>query len=436
MASTSRKKCEFLVDEEISEELLAGDSEVSDLSSESDSDNEVHDCSELDVIAYPVSDDEVDREDDWLENEDFVWEDMKDFQEKREVFVGSSGPQNEAKCVKSIVESFQLFFNVEFVQSIASSTNTYAEQFYSSVSILHPQKSRVMTWEPVTVDEVYITLGLFMLMGIVQKPTLRSYFTKRRVISTPGFSDVMTRDRFERICKFLHITDNQTLHNYIGPPKLHKIFPVISHLNSRFQEFYSPKRDISIDESLTLWKGRLYFKQFLPLKSSRFGIKTYELYDSKTGYLWSFIVYTGKDTVFESPLAKSNTNKTSAIVLKLIEPLINQGRTVWMDNFYNSPFLARVLKVKYHTDCAGTVKLNRRNIPKLVKDKQLKRGEVIAQHASPVTVLKWKDKKTVTMISTFHNDETTTVTKKNKETVKPVCVVDYNRNMGGVDLKD
>jgi hypothetical protein len=29
------------------------------------------------------------------------------------------------------------------------------------------------------------------LMGIAQKPTVRSHFSTRRVISTPGFSDII-----------------------------------------------------------------------------------------------------------------------------------------------------------------------------------------------------------------------------------------------------
>jgi hypothetical protein len=36
-----------------------------------------------------------------------------------------------------------------------------------------------------------------------------------------------------------------------------------------------------------------------------------------------------------SPLIIVDTNKTEAIVLKLIEPLLKQGQTVWLDNFYN-----------------------------------------------------------------------------------------------------
>jgi hypothetical protein len=109
--------------------------------------------------------------------------------------------------------------------------------------------------KPVTEGEIYVVLGLFMLMGIIQKPTLRSYFTTKRVISTPGFGDIITRDRLELICKFLHFANNEIINSFQGPKKLFKIFAVISHLNNKFQELYLPNQDISIDESLTLWKG-------------------------------------------------------------------------------------------------------------------------------------------------------------------------------------
>ena len=67
-----------------------------------------------------------------------------------------------------------------------------------------------------TEGEFYTALGLFLLMVIVQKPTARSYFSRRRVISTPGFADVISRERFELICKFLHFIDNESLPTYQG----------------------------------------------------------------------------------------------------------------------------------------------------------------------------------------------------------------------------
>jgi hypothetical protein len=88
----------------------------------------------------------------------------------------------------------------------------------------------------------------------------------------------------------------------------------------------------------------------MPLKASKFGIKTYELCEAITGYLWSFLVYTDKDTKLDSPLITADTSKTSTTVLKVIQTLLKQGQTVWIDNFYNPPALARTLKMTYKTD--------------------------------------------------------------------------------------
>jgi hypothetical protein len=122
-------------------------------------------------------------------------------------------------------------------------------------------------------------------------------------------------------------------------------------------------------------------------------IKTYKLCDATTGYLWSFLVYTGKETKLDSPLITADTSKTSAIVLKMVEPLLKQGQSVWMDNFYISPALARTLKITYKTHCVGILKLNHKDVPPKVKNAKLKKGEIVAQHAGPVSVTKWSEKK-------------------------------------------
>ena len=140
--------------------------------------------------------------------------------------------------------------------------------------------------------------------------------------------------------------------------------------------------------------------------------------------------------MFQTGFISGDTNKTAAIVLSLVQPLLNKGRTFWMDNIYNSPALAQTLK-SLITDCVGTLRLSRKDIPQTVKDKKLKKGERVAQHSGAVTVLRWEDKKDVTMISTYHGQERRIkLMKCRQEKQKPVSVIDYNENMGGVDLKD
>jgi hypothetical protein len=45
------------------------------------------------------------------------------------------------------------------------------------------------------------------------------------------------------------------------------------------------------------------------------------------------------------------------------------------------------------------MKINRKDVPKKVKEKRLQKGEVIVQQDGPVCVLKWSDKRNLTMIS-------------------------------------
>jgi len=138
----------------------------------------------------------------------------------------------------------------------------------------------------------------------------------------------------------MNFNNNDHIGTYQRPSRVFKIYPVLSHLNTKFQSLCLPGQNIAIDESLTLWRGRLSFRQYIPLKSSKSGIKSHELCEPSSGYLWSFIIYADKDTVFQTAFISGDTNKTATIVLSLVEPLLKKGCKLWMDKFYNSPALA------------------------------------------------------------------------------------------------
>ena len=55
-------------------------------------------------------------------------------------------------------------------------------------------------------------------------------------------------------------------------------------------------RDVSIDEALFLWKGRLSWKQFTRTKRARFGTKRLVLADASTVYGWNSVIYMGDNT--------------------------------------------------------------------------------------------------------------------------------------------
>jgi hypothetical protein len=67
----------------------------------------------------------------------------------------------------------------------------------------------------------------------------------------------------------------------------------------------------------------------------------------------------------ESPLISNATPKTTAIVLKLSEPLLHNGYTLWLDNFYTSPDPVKFLN-PCNMDRMGTMKICKKNMPKKV----------------------------------------------------------------------
>jgi len=71
---------------------------------------------------------------------------------------------------------------------------------------------------------------------------------------------------------------------------------------------------------------------------------------------------------YESLLIPFDLSKMT--VLKFVAPLLMQGHTMWMNNFYSLSALAKALKVIHETGCVGT--LNRKDVLIAVKEKMLK----------------------------------------------------------------
>lgn len=96
---------------------------------------------------------------------------------------------------------------------------------------------------------------------------------------------------------------------------------------------------------------------FIRNKAATVGIETYEVCESNSGYLRQFKVHADHEP---SPLPEDNpiSGIVPSLVLRLLDGLEYKGHTIWMDNFYNSPALARELKSRGF-DCAGTLRTNR-----------------------------------------------------------------------------
>ncbi|XP_063837166.1 piggyBac transposable element-derived protein 4-like [Ostrinia nubilalis] len=277
---------------------------------------------------------------DIADNEDllhFAWSsDPQVFTGTREDFHGPSGPTFLVEGATPL-DIFEKIWDEAIIEHIIKETNRYAFQLFSQTN-LTPQ-SRIRRWTDITRDELWAFFGIIMLHSFVPNPVEKEYwYPLLPDLQIGNFKNRMSFRRFCLIKKCLHFVDNTS----IAEPstreqkKLTKIQPILNHLNDKFSSLYLPEQNIAIDESLLLWKGRLSFSQLIANKAARVGVKSYELCESRTGYLWKMEVYAGKSCdPSESVDPQRGTNEpegaTSQIVYRLVRPLLDKGKFFFTD---------------------------------------------------------------------------------------------------------
>ena len=231
---------------------------------------------------------------------------------------------------KKPVDFFQLFVSDELINSMVVETNRYAEQEINKQRPLR-RSSRLKSWLPINREDMRQFLGILFHMGSVKLPSIEHYWSRDSLYSFPVFSKVMSRNKFQLMIRFWHFVDNEK----VSCGRLNKIKPILDHLNSTMDEIYYPGKNLSIDESMMLWRGRLVFRQYIKNKRHKYGVKFYELCESD-GVVLRAKIYSGESTPDIHSLGQ-----TAAIVLELIGKFLGQGHCVYTDNFYNSFELAK-----------------------------------------------------------------------------------------------
>lgn len=340
-------------------------------------------------------------------------------------FVAESGVTD---IVKDVVDPtpcklFQLFFNDDLLNDIVFSTNLYAQQSFSK------QK-------PTNLRELKTFLGINLLMGIKRLPSYRDYWNTGPDMNDAYVSSLMPVKRFSWLLSNLHLNDNLLMPKKGEPnyDKLYKVRPLLTSLSDSFKNCMAPTRDLSVDESMIKFKGRSTLKQYQPKKPIKRGYKVWILANQR-GYCQKFEIYTGKSEDVEKELG-------ARVVKKMVKDLENKHHIVYFDNFFNSTELQEYLKNNNIHAC-GTVNPKRKTLPKFTADNKLKRGQFeVFTNTSGVVAYKWKDKRSVHLLSNFHEPLGNSEVKRKEKngSIKKVCcpkaLIDYNANMNFVDKFD
>ena len=334
---------------------------------------------------------------------------------------------------------FDEMFSNELWDMMVEQTNTYYEQQKAANPNKHKSK-----WSPVEKGEIKVFIGI--IIYIVKLPRMHMYWSTDTLIHQQSVSAIISRTRFLQIWRYFHLADNEHALPRENPSfdKIYRVRKFLNIIMENAQKLYRLTKNILIDESMVPHKGRLSFKQYIKNKPVKWGIKLWVLCEAKTGYIYKFQVYLGKEWL------NTEHNLARRVVKHLVSNLENKYHHLYMDNFYCDPYLFQELETKKVLAC-GTIRCNRKGFPKdlvitKAMEKRMNRGDFTWRCSGNLVAHAWFDNHPVYLITTIHPPESIgapcTIQRKSgtggalQEIPCPPAEIDYTNYMGGVDLAD
>ena len=356
-------------------------------------------------------------------------------------YAGSApGPTSMVCSTVSALDLFCRFFVVGVWDLLVTETNRYAAQTMQNGTHTHPRP-----WSDIEVVEMKAFVGILMLMGICKLPRLEMYWSTQHHFVCPSIWEIMTKTRFQQIFRFLHLANSNDQVTDPSDPRYDRLFKVrnlMDLLSPSFLSQYNAHEQLSVDEAMIPFKGRLGFKQYMKDKPTKWGIKVFVLSDAVNGYVCRIQVYTGKVV----DLDRQDVGLCTRVVLELLDGLEANHPKIYMDNYYTSPTLFLALYRKGVNAC-GTARANRKYYPKAldIKKGEVERGYYDYRSSGPLMAGVWRDKRVIHFMSTIHvaraGSAPATVRRRDEvgsleDVMCPPCLPDYQQYMRGVDRGD
>ena len=182
-----------------------------------------------------------------------------------EPFPGTTGLNIVIDNPESVVEVVSSVVVDDLILLLTEQSNLYHSHNAKKLKV----SPKTLKWSNITPEEMRKFLGLIILEGQVRKENIQDYWSTDPTISTPIFPDIMSRNHFESIWQAWHFSDNRQQTQDSG--WLFKIWPIYEYFVQKFRSVYSPKQELSLDEAMIPWRGRLKFRTYNPGKTTKYG---------------------------------------------------------------------------------------------------------------------------------------------------------------------
>lgn len=351
---TAVETLEFLLrtseeeDNAASDEIEGDTSEEEDLTeAEPHMDSEEEDTEEEGPVTYTSKNGEI------------LWQSSPPLQKQgraraEEIRRNTAGPTRyTCTRVEDIRSAFELFFAQSIQNIILVMTNIEGKRVCGS------------EWTDVVPEDLRAFFGLLILAGVFKSNHEATRSLWDSDFGRSIFRATMSLKMFHMLSRVVRFDDKSTRQN----DKLAPVREIWDKWVERLPLIYNPDVNVTVDECLVPFRGRCAFKQYIPSKPAKYGLKIWAACDSATSYCWNMQIYTGKPAG-----GQPERNQGKRVVLDITQGL--QGHIVTCDNFFTSYDLGTEL-LQRKIRMLGT---GRRNKPELPNSLTNPKGR--AQHSS------------------------------------------------------
>ena len=113
--------------------------------------------------------------------------------------------------------------------------------------------------------------------GVSASAKSRLLLEQKSVVWVKSHSKYNVERQIELLLKFLHFSNNEEQN--ASQDRLAQLNPLLILLKAKFKSVHMPGSIITVDETMVPWRGRLSFRQYVPGKSHKYGVKMYKVAD-------------------------------------------------------------------------------------------------------------------------------------------------------------
>ena len=278
----ARDKDRFNVVDAMSMIISGDNSDLSELSSDEDDENDLFQPEEPNLEDDDSGEEEMQSSEDGDisegENDDKSDEDgtTQAFRrKKRDIHYEAANFAKEKEEAEelSVLDYFKLFWSDKLQNLVVEQTNLYSVQ----------KSGASVNTSPTEIEQF---IGMHMKMGIIALPSYTHYWSNE--LRYPSLADIMPRKRFEKLRRYLHFVDNM-VSDKNNPDKLFKVRCIVEAVAANCRKV-RPEQNHSVDEQIIPSKTKYSkIRQYNPKKPVKWGFKNLVRAGS-SGFMYDFYI--------------------------------------------------------------------------------------------------------------------------------------------------